>query len=147
MNMDISTLGIIKNDNLRFIYWSRNIWNSSNKSIRKKNGRCNLKNISQFFDIYHQKMEHFKKTFPNFIYELELEKLVEDPENESKKLMKFCGLPWDKKCLEYYKRKDLISRTTSNLQIRKAIYKHSEKRHLPYKPFLDKYGYKYSWYN
>ena len=76
-----------------------------------------------------------------------MEKLVEDPENESKKLMKSCDLPWDKKCLEYYKRKDLISRTTSNLQIRKAIYKHSENRYLPYKPFLDEYGYKYSWYN
>ena len=107
----------------------------------------NLEYIFKYFDIYYKTIENYKRIFPNFIYELELEKLVEDPENESKKLMKFCDLPWDKKCLEYYKRKDLISRTTSNLQIRKAIYKHSEKRHLPYKPFLDKYGYKYSWYN
>ena len=107
----------------------------------------NLEHIFKYFDIYYKTIENYKRIFPNFIYELELEELVDDPENESKKLMKFCGLPWDKKCLEYYKRKDLISRTTSNLQIRKAIYKHSEKRYLPYKLFLDKYGYKYSWYN
>ena len=52
--------------------------------------------------------------------------------------MKFCGLSWDIKCLEFYKRKELISKTSSNRQIRKAIYKHSEKKYLPYKKFLKK---------
>ena len=60
--------------------------------------------------------------------------------------MKFCNLPWSKKCLEFYKRKDLISKTASNVQIRQAIYKDSLKKYLPYKKFLDKYGEKYSWY-
>ena len=92
-------------------------------------------------------MKDWHKLFPDFIFDLQYEKFVSNPENESKKLMKFCDLPWDKKCLEFYKRKDMISRTTSNLQIRKAIYKHSEKRYLPYKQFLKKYGDKYSWYN
>ena len=40
--------------------------------------------------------------------------------------MEFCELPWDKKCLEYYKRKDLVSKTTSNIQIRKAIFKEAK---------------------
>jgi len=107
----------------------------------------NLEHIFKYFDIYYRMIENFKKILPNFIYELEFEKLVNNPENESKKLMKFCGLAWDKKCLEFYKRKDLISKTSSNLQIRKAIYKHSKKKYLPYKQFLKKYGDKYSWYN
>jgi len=61
--------------------------------------------------------------------------------------MKFCDLPWDKKSLEFYKRKDLISKTTSNIQIRKAINKDSVEKYLPYKQFLNKYGAKYHWYN
>ena len=61
--------------------------------------------------------------------------------------MKFCELPWDKKCLEYYKRKDLISKTSSNIQIRKAIYKHPMQRYLPYKQLLKKYSDKFSWFN
>ena len=77
---------------------------------------------------------------------MSLEKLCLEPENESKKLMEFCGLPWDKKCLEFYKRGDLISKTTSNLQIRSAIQKHSLDRYLPYRKLLNKYGDKYSWY-
>ena len=81
------------------------------------------------------------------IFNLELEKLISNPEEESKKLMKFCGLPWDKKCLEFYKRKDFISKTASNIQIRQGINKNSSKKYLPYKKFLDKYGEKYSWYS
>ena len=107
----------------------------------------NLENIFKYFNNYFEITENFSKRYPNFIYQLQFEKLVNDPETESKKLMKFCALPWDKKCLEFYKRKDLISKTTSNVQIRKAIYKHSLDKYLPYKQFLDKYGKKYPWFN
>ena len=107
----------------------------------------NLEHIFKYFDIYYRTIENYKKILPNFIYELNLENLVNDPENESKKLMKFCDLSWDKNCLEFYKRKDLISKTTSNIQIRKAINKNSSKKYLRYSQFLSKYGDKYNWYN
>ena len=105
-----------------------------------------LEHIFQYFDIYYKLINNYNKIFPNFIYELNLEELSLDPEKESKKLMKFCEMPWDKKCLEYYKRKDLFSKTASNIQIRSAIYKHSLEKYLPYKEFLTQYGQKYSWF-
>ena len=107
----------------------------------------NLEHIFKYFDIYYKMLTDFKKIFPNFIYELEYEKLVNYPEIESIKLLKFCNLPWDIKCLEFYKRKDLISKTASNVQIRRPIYKDSINKYLPYKQFLYKYGNKYSWFN
>ena len=128
-NAVFSIMSILKN-NLPAVPWAHN-----------------LEHIFKYFDIYYQTINDFKKILPNFIYDLEFEKLVNDPESESKKLMKFCGLSWNIKCLEFYKRKDLISKTSSNLQIRKAIYKHAEKKYLPYKQFLKKYGNKYSWYD
>jgi len=106
-----------------------------------------LDKIFRYFNNYFKIIEKYKKINPNFIYELEFEKLVNNPEEESKKLMKFCELPWDKKCLEFYKREDLFSKTASNIQIRKAIYKHSVTKYLPYKKFLNQYGEKYSWFN
>ena len=106
-----------------------------------------LEYIFKYFDIYYRMIENFKKIFPNFIYELEYEKFVNNPEIESKKLLTYCNLSWDKKCLEFYKRKDLISKTASSVQIRRAIYKHSSDKYLPYKKFLEKYGNKYSWFN
>ena len=72
--------------------------------------------------------------------------MVNNPEEESKKLMKFCELPWDKKCLEFYKRKDLYSKTASNIQVRSEIYKSSVDKYLPYKQFLSKYSKIYSWF-
>jgi hypothetical protein len=106
-----------------------------------------LVNIFKYFDNYLRIIKNYNKTDLNFVYELQFEKLVNNPEEESKKLMKFCELPWNKKCLEFYKRKDLISKTASNIQIRSAIYKHSSGRYLPYKKFLNQYGKKYSWFN
>ena len=128
-NAIFSIMSILKN-NLPAVPWAHN-----------------LEHIFKYFNIYYQMINDFKKILPNFIYDLEFEKLINTPESESKKLMKFCGLSWNIKCLEFYKRKDLISKTSSNLQIRKAIYKHAEKKYLPYKQFLKKYGNKYSWYN
>ena len=107
----------------------------------------NIEYIFKYFDIYYQMIEHYKKIFPNFIYDLQYENFVNDPEIESKKLLKFCGLPWDKKCLEFYKRKDIASKTTSNVQIREANYKNSLDKYAPYKKLLDEYGNKYSWFN
>jgi len=94
-----------------------------------------LKHISQYFNLYHQKIKSF-----NFIYDLNYEKFINNPEAESKKLMEYCGLPWDKKCLEFYRRKDIVSNTASDVQIRKAIHKYSLDKYLPYKPFILKYG-------
>jgi len=106
----------------------------------------NLDNIFKYFNNYLDIMKSNSEKYSDIIYELNFKKLLDDPELESKKLIEFCNLKWDKKCLEYYKRKDLISKTASNVQIRKAIYKNSEQKYTPYKKILFKYGNKYSWF-
>jgi len=107
----------------------------------------NMNNILKYFDNYFKIIDNYEQEMPNIMYNLEFEKLTKEPEKESKNLMNFCELKWDKKCLEFYKRKDLISKTASNVQIREAIYKHSLEKYLPYKKLLNEYGKKYSWFN
>jgi len=128
--------------NAKIVNCTRNI-TSSLMSILQTNlteaaWAHNLTHISHFFDLYHQKIEYLKTTFPNFIYDLSYEKFVNEPEEESKKLMKYCDLPWDKSCLEFYKR-NMVSNTASNVQIRKAIHKHSVNKYLPYESFILKH--------
>ena len=106
-----------------------------------------LKNIFKYFDNHFKVIKKYKKFNPENLYDLEFEKLTSDPITQSKKLMDFCGLEWSKKCLEFYKRKDMVSKTASNVQIREAIYKHDIKKYLQYRKFLDKYGEKYTWFN
>ncbi len=107
----------------------------------------NLENIFRYFENYFQITNDFKKKYPGFVYDLDFENFTREPENESKKLLNYCNLTWDKKCLEFYKRKDIISKTTSRIQIRKPVYQHSSEKYLPYKKLLAKYGNKYSWFN
>ena len=53
--------------------------------------------------------------------------------------MHYCNLPWSKKCLEFYKRKDIVSGTASDVQIRKPIHEHSLNKYLSYKQFVQKH--------
>jgi len=122
-----SIISILKN-NMPTLHWAHN-----------------LDNIFEYFDIYHRTINEYNKILPNLMYEIELEKLSNDPILESKKLLQYCNLPWTKKCLEFHKREDLISRTTSNLQVRQAVYKHTNIKNNPYQFFLKKYEKKYTW--
>ena len=107
----------------------------------------NIENIFKYFDIYHKMSSKFKNFYSNFIYNLQYESFVRSPELESKKLLNYCNLPWDKKCLEFYKREEIISRTASNMQIRAAINTDATNKYLLYKELLNKYGKKYQWFN
>ena len=127
-NPSSSIISIIKN-NLGQVSWAHN-----------------LENIFTFFDIYFRKISKFRNMYPDFIYDLNFEAFVKNPEIEAKKVMKFCEIPWNKKCLEFYKRKDIASHTASSLQIRKPIYKNAQSKSIPYKKFLLKYGEKYPWF-
>ena len=44
-------------------------------------------------------MKFWKSKIPDFIYDVEYEKLVKDKESEIKKILNFCNLDWDEKCL------------------------------------------------
>ena len=46
-----------------------------------------LENIFKYFNNYFEIMESYNEIYPNFIYELQFEKLFNDPESESKKLI------------------------------------------------------------
>ena len=146
-------LGLIKQifPNAKVINCRRNSLSSIMSIIKNNLGQIswahNLEHIFKYFDIYNRAIDHFNEIIPGFIYEIEYEKFVNDPEAESKKLLKFCDLTWHKKCLDFYKRKDLISKTSSNIQIRKPIYKDAINKYLPYKQFLNKYLSEYPWFN
>ena len=106
-----------------------------------------LDNIFEYIDVYYNMLEYYKNIFPDFIYEIQYESLVANPEAEIKKLLKFCDLPWDKRCLEFYNRKDIVSKTSSNIQIRKPINLDSVNKYQVYKKYLEKYIDKYWWFN
>ena len=104
-----------------------------------------IENILEYIDNYIKIMNTFKKKYPKKIYTVKLDELTADPDKISKDIFNFCNIEWDSKCLEFYKRDNLLSKTASNQQIRKKIFKHDEKKYEAYKEFLSPYVIKYEW--
>ena len=80
-------------------------------------------------------MKFWKKLYGNWIYDLEYEKLVANPEAEIKKLLEFCNLSFSESCLNFQKNKKSVS-TASTFQVRQPIYQSSSNAWKNYENFL-----------
>ena len=83
--------------------------------------------------------------YPNKIMDIDLKKFTNEAEETGKAVYEFCDLKWNKKYLEFYKRKNLYSKTISFNQIRKKIFTYDIKKYEPYINLLDQYKNKYEW--
>jgi len=92
----------------------------------------NLEEAAKYYKLYQNLIKFWKQLLPDFIYDISYEKLVKNQEFESRKLLDFCNLDWDKNCLTFYKNKRGIV-TASFAQARKPIYKNSVKSWQNYK--------------
>ncbi len=95
--------------------------------------------IIKYFNFYEDIMNFWKKKCGNFIYEVDYENIVNNNEVETRKLLNFCGLDWDKNCLQHHNSKGSIIKTVSAFQARKPIYKTSIDTNKHYMQSLEKY--------
>ena len=71
-------------------------------------------------------MQFWNTLYKDKIYNFSYESLINNTEEETKKLINYCELEWDENCLNFYKNKKNVS-TASLAQVRKPIYKSSVK--------------------
>ncbi|MDC1162908.1 sulfotransferase [Candidatus Pelagibacter sp.] len=95
----------------------------------------NQKELGTYYNLYLDLMNFWNEKFPNTIYDAKYEKIIEDPENEIKKMIKFCDLDWEENCLQFYNNKTPI-KTLSTAQARKPIYKSSKNSFEKFAPYL-----------
>ncbi len=102
-------------------------------------GRMNyaydLNQIVEYYNLYHDLMQYWNKTLPNFIFNLKYENMILNTESEIKKLLKFCDLTWSDKCLHFHENKRSV-KTASDVQARKKIYSSSINSWKKYEKFL-----------
>jgi len=96
---------------------------------------ADLEILGVFYSQYQRLMKHWKNVLPIEIYDAEYEKIIENQEAESRKLIDFIGLEWDDKCLEFYKSSRTVQ-TASVEQVRKPIYKSSVEKWKNYEKHL-----------
>jgi tetratricopeptide (TPR) repeat protein len=104
-----------------------------------------IKDILDYIDNYKKIINHFKIKYPEKIMDIDLKKFTHEAEVTGKKIYEFCGLKWNKKYLEFYKRNDLYSKTISFNQIRQKISIYDMKKYESYIGLLDQYKNKYKW--
>lgn len=95
----------------------------------------NLRTLGLYYREYASLMAHWREVLPIPIYELEYERLTEQPEQESRALVDFIGLPWDPACLSPHESTRPV-RTLSRIQVRQPIYRSSVGRWRRYETHL-----------
>ena len=83
-----------------------------------------LTELGRYYKLYRGLMAHWEKVLPGFMYTLRYEEMVSDQETQTKRLLKFCDIPWDEACLDFHKTERRV-KTASFAQVRQPIYKDS----------------------
>ncbi len=79
-----------------------------------------LETIGAFYCMYEQMMSHWAQVLPMPIHEVGYEELVQNQEAVSRRLLAYCGLPWDDRCLDFHSNRRAVL-TASSVQVRKPI--------------------------
>lgn len=91
--------------------------------------------IGRYYLAYRRLMGHWKRLFPGDILEANYEKMVADQEGETRRLLDFCGLPWDPRCLNFHENSRTVG-TWSATQVRQPIYKDAVQKWRKYEKHL-----------
>jgi len=91
-----------------------------------------IQDIKNYIKIYQEIIEYFKKQYPDKIIDVELNKLTNKKEIETKKILEFCEIDLKKDFLNFDKNKNLFNKTNSFLQVRKKIKKYEINKYQPY---------------
>jgi len=95
-----------------------------------------LDDIGRYYRDYVDLMAHFDDVLPGRVHRVIYEHMVEDTEAEVRRLLDYCGLPFEESCLRFYEN-DRPVRTASSEQVRKPIYRDGVDQWRHYEPWLD----------
>jgi tetratricopeptide (TPR) repeat protein len=95
-----------------------------------------LFSIGTHYHQYRRLMEYWKQVITLPLLDLRYEELVNDQENVTRRILEFCELEWDDRCLQFHNVKRTID-TASYDQVRQPLYTKSVQRWRRYERYLD----------
>ncbi|MGA7712267.1 MAG: sulfotransferase [Rhizomicrobium sp.] len=95
-----------------------------------------LGSLGRYYKAYEELMAHWRAVLPPAtMLEVDYERLVDDLEAQARRIVGYCGLDWNPRCLDFH-RTDRVVITGSAFQVRRPIYRTSIGRATPYAPWL-----------
>jgi hypothetical protein len=91
-----------------------------------------LGELGRYYRLYAQLMNHWEAVLPKgAMLRVNYESVVGDIENQARRLIDYCGLPWDDRCLSFHKAGRSVQ-TASSVQVRKPLFGSSVERWRKY---------------
>ena len=135
--------------NAKFLHCNRNLKDSViaiyQSLLPELSWTHKIEDILCYINNYLKIINFFKKKYSEKILDISLEKFTNHKEKVSKIIYEFCNLQWDSKTLEFYNRKDLDIRTTSNIQLRTKIREYDHEKYKKYYYLFQNFSEKFNW--
>jgi tetratricopeptide (TPR) repeat protein len=111
----------------------------------EQNPTYDLAEVGRYYKHYSQLMAHWRRILPaQSMLQVHYEEVVADLEGQARRILAYCGLPWDQRCLSFHET-DRPVRTASASQVRQPLYKSAVGRWRDYEddlgPLLAALGY------
>ena len=80
-----------------------------------------LTDIGEYYLQYQRMMDHWHEVLPDRVLTVQYEEVVTDFENQVRRILEYCRLPWEDNCIKFYETERPV-RTASSEQVRQPIY-------------------------
>ena len=80
-----------------------------------------LTDIGEYYLQYQRMMDHWHEVLPGRILTVQYEEVVTDFDNQVRRILEYCRLPWEEDCIRFYETERPV-RTASSEQVRQPIY-------------------------
>ncbi len=95
-----------------------------------------LDEIGRYYNAYVRLMDHWDEVLPGFVLRVMHEDVVEDLEGQVRRILDFCGLPFEERCLQFYETERSV-RTPSSEQVKQPIYRDAVAQWRHFEPWLE----------
>jgi tetratricopeptide (TPR) repeat protein len=102
---------------------------------RGQNFSYDLAEIGRYYRDYVELMAHFDEVLPGRVHRVFYENMVEDTEAEVRRLLEYCGLPFEDAVLRFHENQRAV-RTASSEQVRQPIFRAGMEQWLHFEPWL-----------
>ena len=103
---------------------------------RGQNFTYDLRELGRYYRDYVELMAHFDEVLPGRVHRVLYEQMVDDTQNEVRRLLDYCGLPFEVECLRFYENSRAV-RTASAQQVRQPIFRDAIDQWRRYDAWLD----------